>query len=260
MLCVNKIGFDISSLWRDQEDRFTLRFNDISENQQQKLAERIKICAYQYRLSKLGGPTIEEIKTILKQINIFIFKEGSYRTVNPHKSFSYYAAQTINGWHFKNLSRAVFLLLCMKRKLKKREIEIILRTVTTNYPEVCRLLEENLLETTQETRETIEIPEIGIEEMGNIRARVEERENHNPNSFCYSPTSNTTGYQDRNTGVYNSNTITVSPTPTARRINNDNNARIARERQALLERLAPSISNPLNFDDEELLEEDETSL
>ena len=87
-----KLNIDLSNLWLNPNQKFTLRFKDINESSKRILAKQIKTKARQWRMrDPLHGPTLDSIYDALNEFNPIIFAECQNRTfIIGHKGFNIY--------------------------------------------------------------------------------------------------------------------------------------------------------------------------
>lgn len=174
-----RLGINISELWQT-ENKFTLRFRDISEEQKTKLSTRIKLTAPYYTIRKERGPTIEDIKNTLTEFNPIIFAEGQAygNDRQSYKNFGVYVIRSMSGYYFKEICRSIYCLKCLKRKLKRREYSGILRTTTSSWTAIDVILDRNRIENIGPNNPISSAPqniEIGMTDLENIRRNIENQ-------------------------------------------------------------------------------------
>lgn len=173
---------DGSSLWLNPENQFVLRFNDINQERQTKLAQRIKQASRRQKIRNENGPTIEEIVSLLKEINPIIHAEGPNRRENDKwKNWNKTNIQSLSSRYFEELDKLIYRFLCLKRPPYIDEIAAALRFSvrhiqdnSSSYDNTIRTLIATL-PPNNEPPENIVLSEIGIEDIQSARERTERR-------------------------------------------------------------------------------------
>lgn len=179
-----KLMVDGSGLWDNPEEQFVLRFNDINQERQNKLAQRLKKSSQRQRVrNETYGPTIDEIVSLLKEINPIIHTEGKKRIeYGQWKRWNKNYVQTLSGWYFRKLDLIIYRFLCLNRPPTRYEIETALWLSTAGInndslispADAIHLLLDPIIQENNETTNTPP-PEIGIEEVRSARERTERR-------------------------------------------------------------------------------------
>ena len=169
-----RLNINISSLWENPENKFILRYRDISNDMQIILAKRIKTIAPQWSIRRETGPTIEQIKNTLAEINPIIFGENTRnpRYGNSYRSFNVLDANYIAGWVFHSLCQAIYKILCVKRRLNSDEIHSIIYLITRDRNITRSIIDEyygTIHSTREQPPELPTVEELGLEEISNIR-------------------------------------------------------------------------------------------
>lgn len=184
-----KLIVDGSSLWENPEDQFVLRFNDLNQLKQNKLAERLKQTSKRQRIRDENGPTIEEIVSLLKEINPIIHSEGSRRSYGSWTRWNIHNVHSLSGWYFRKLDQLIYRFLCLNRPPKYEEIKdalllscqnIFLADQAMSHGEQIRNILSRLPPENSETAVSAHPSELGINEVQSARERTERR---NPQSF-----------------------------------------------------------------------------
>lgn len=139
----NKINMDLSTLWENPENLFTVRYNDISEQMKQNLVQRIKILAPQYRIRKENGPSLPLIHQVLGEMNPIIFSEADRDNEDGYcySRFSRYSNQSIDGYNFNILCQLIYRTLCTKKGLGRDDYHRIAHLTNANRTKVRRFLD-----------------------------------------------------------------------------------------------------------------------
>ena len=175
----NKIPFDLESLRLNPQGRFTVRFMDINEQQRNLLAKRIKQTARQWNIRNdlNQRSTLDKIYQALKEINPIIFSEGirDYIAPNSYRNFGIHESHSLVSWNYEKLCQSIYKMICIKRPLKRNELERIARLTAANTNQAINLVRQNYIPTNEETNASsvTSIPEIGLEDMANVRMRAE---------------------------------------------------------------------------------------
>lgn len=175
----NKIPFDLEPLRSNQLGKFTLRFLDINEQQKNLLALRIKQTARQWNIRNEINEksTVDKIYQALKEINPIIFSENTnpYISAGSYRNFGSFDTQTLSGWYYKRLCEAIYQMICIKRPLKRDELDRIAQLTCRDTPFAHRFVDERYIPTGRESNQSqsTSIPEIGLNEMEDIRRRAE---------------------------------------------------------------------------------------
>jgi hypothetical protein len=167
---------DLSSLWSNPEERFILRFRDLSEEKKISLSKRIKATAPYYRIKSTRGPSVEEIQTTLMEFNPVIFAEYNGNNTNSYRNFAIYSVYSMTSYCYKKICSAIYYLICLKRPMREEEIEKIISTTTIDWNITTNFMNDNYRGEDRSITpepERINIPEIGMEEITNIRLRTE---------------------------------------------------------------------------------------
>ena len=171
---------DLSSLWTNRENRFILRFHNISDEMKRILATRIKETSPIRTLRTKESVTVDVILNTLMQINPIIFAEHqrnyhSWITTDSPRCFGKSTVQAIEGWWFKILCTSIYKITCLKRELATHELTRIVQLTTTSEGA------QDFLATTIRTNTTlgsIERPlphdEVGLDEIEQARLRAEQ--------------------------------------------------------------------------------------
>lgn len=182
-----KLIVDSSSLWKNPDDQFVLRLNDINEERQKKFAERIKVTAGQRRLQNINGPSNEEILNLLKEINPILYSEGTRRNVFSHLSYRHWNNQnvhTLSGYYHRKLNQILYRILCLKKPNRgdiktAMELSVINLNRNENPPyrsQIEEILQNQFDPTRNNTQTDLSPPEeIGIEDIREARETAENR-------------------------------------------------------------------------------------
>lgn len=178
-----KLKVDGSSLWDNPENQFILRFNDLNPEKQNKLTQRLKETSQRQRVRELSGPTIENIFSLLKEINPILYAEGKERRgYGQWKRWNIKSVQTLSGWHYRELDKLIYRFLCLNRPPNYQEIRaalyLSLGNVSTNNIEQIRLILDQLPHENTEPSISVIPQEIGINEIQSARERTERRNNN----------------------------------------------------------------------------------
>jgi hypothetical protein len=142
-----KLKIDLTPLWNQPTNKFIVRFIDLNEVMKRTLAQRIKDVAKQNTIRKLTGPTTQIIYETLTEINPIIFGEFAeqitYRPVNGYKVFNVNRVRTLGGYMFHNLCQAIYLITCVKRNLRKKEMCDIAYLTCQDWTMVSNYIDEN---------------------------------------------------------------------------------------------------------------------
>ena len=179
-----KFQLDLTELWQNPNNRFTVRYRNIDEEQKKNLAKRIKEIAPQRSIKKTTGPSEQAIYETLMEINPIIFTEVIINNEGRRaswyageKAFGTYNIKHIAGYNFKNLCRAIYQIDCLKRELKIREIERIVQLTHQDWNTISNFITRNMGNREQLRRTEGEEPEIpeemGIREIERARATAE---------------------------------------------------------------------------------------
>lgn len=174
-----KLKIDLSPLWNEQTEKFTVRFQDINEKEQKRLAQRIKDVAKQTKVRKIAGPTVQIIHETLMEINPIIFSEynqnNHYRTVQGYRVFNINNSRALNGFWFNQLCQSVYLINCVKRDLLKTEIQNVAYLTCQDWDKVIHYIDQNYrIRDPEETERRNIIEEIGMEDIQIARRRAED--------------------------------------------------------------------------------------
>jgi hypothetical protein len=174
-----KLKIDLSPLWNEQTDKFTIRFQDVNEKEKRHLAQRIKDIAKQAKIRNVSGPTVQTIYETLEEINPIIFSEynqrNQYRTITGYRVFNINNSRALNGYFFNNLCQAIYLINCVKRELLKKEIQSITYLTCQNWDRVIQYVDRNYrIRDPEETERRNIIEEIGIEDIQRARRVAED--------------------------------------------------------------------------------------
>lgn len=173
-------------MWDNPEDQFVLRFNDLNQLKQNKLAQRLKETSQRQRVRSSTGPTIEEIVSLLKEINPIIHTEGLKRQEHGQwRRWNCTNVQTLSGWYYRKLDQLIYKFLCLNRPPHHHEIKDALLLSTQNVINHSLTLSRRMIEImmshlSPENNETPanSVPaEIGINEIQSARERTERRNN-----------------------------------------------------------------------------------
>lgn len=173
---------DLSGLWANSEARFALRFLNINESYQDVLATRIKECAPYTRIKKENGPSIEQIKEALKEINPIIFSESYRQPRRQHRCFGTYETYKLEGYQFNQVCKAIYKMVCLKRVLMRDEIQKIAYCSNKNWSEVVTYINRVLPQSEpvdpfdyEPIEEIPNVEEISMQEIERVRRNVENR-------------------------------------------------------------------------------------
>ena len=178
-----KLPINFNGLWNNPNEKFTVRYKNISKNQQNILAKRIKELAKQTTLRKRTGPLIEEIEQALDEINPIIFSEyiGHGTWYRAHKVFSTSGATYIAGYRFQMLCQAIYLLTCRKKALNPRQITTIARLTNPDWEEVEMYVNQRLGLNPEEDERNTPIEDLGLEDIHRAGEGVERNNPINRN-------------------------------------------------------------------------------
>jgi len=175
-----KLKIDLSPLWANPDNRFVIRFQDMSQEQQNRFVTRIKEVAPQATLRKTNGITLEEITQILMEINPIIFGEraNQYVSRNHHSNFGKQVVSAISGYAFRTLCQAVYKIKHLKRALTKYEMRSIAHLTAQSYRQANDIVDAAFrigVITSSEGQEapTHVIMDIGMEDLERIRQNQE---------------------------------------------------------------------------------------
>lgn len=176
----NRLNLDLSSLWQPNE-RFTLRYLDLSEEKRTLLATRIKNTAKYLTIRKATGPDIQKIKETLEIFNPIIFGEASINhwsgRQNNYRSFGAQNIKTMGGWHYSLICKSIYLLACKKTKLKREEVIDMARTTAPDYTTAYNFVNRNFIEEVDDVEEEpIVIEEANMQQLERIRRRLSPNE------------------------------------------------------------------------------------
>lgn len=182
-----KINLNREKLWKNPNNSFCLRFNDISIKAQCLLAKRIKEASpIKHTKSTTKGPTIEKIHEYLKEINPIIFAEGfsenPYIDRNEKRSFGIYNITSLTSERFRDLCSLIYQF-SIKENLNKKTLKRCLKQTTRNFHkrrEINEILTE-IRNPSQEIQQKIIIKELDIKEIERVRLKNERYQN--PNIF-----------------------------------------------------------------------------
>lgn len=176
-----KINLDLSTLWENPENYFTVRFNDINEKSKENLAQRIKMLAPQYNIRKESGPSTALIYQVLSEINPIIFSETTSSNIWD-TPFGRSSSRTLTGYYFTKLCQIIYKTLCTKKGLKREDLITTTLITSMDYNkgrELVRTLGTQQRDTSRRTllssdtnRTPSNIIEIGMTEIGNARSRA----------------------------------------------------------------------------------------
>lgn len=176
MLINRRLNTDLSPLWTS-DYRFILRFRDMSEEKQTNLGKRIKETAPYATIRRQRGPTVEQIHECLLEFNPVIFAEDA-RSNHRHSysSFATYKAFTMTSYCYKKVCESIYKLLCLKRPLRRAEIERIVSTTTINWNITSAFMENHfpLNESLITPEERQSAREMGLEEIHQLTRRIED--------------------------------------------------------------------------------------
>lgn len=178
-----KLKVDGSSLWDNPENQFILRFNDLNQEKQNKFAQRLKETSQRQKVR--NGPTIENIVSLLKEINPIIYAEGEERRSCRWKHWNCSNVQVLSGWYYRTLDQLIYRFLCLNRPPNYQEIKealyLSITGINIDNPAVLSYNEQIAIILNQLPEENAEqaintIPqEIGINEIQSARERTERR-------------------------------------------------------------------------------------
>lgn len=171
-----KLNIDLSSLWENPRNRFTVRFNDINEQQKINLTKSIKETAPQSTIRHTEkGPTIEQLYKILEEINPIIFSEhdGDGFRASTNRFRKYWTTQ-LEGYRFKQLCIAIYCIIYRKKAKTYKDLRRILATTSTDYTKTEDLIRSHLEHNRLEITPTITpIEDIGVENISTAARRAE---------------------------------------------------------------------------------------
>lgn len=181
-----KLRVDGSSLWNDPENQFVLRFNDLNQEKQNKLAKRIKETTWRWKVKEyLREQGEEKLVSLLKEINPVIYAEGKTRRQNQWRQWNIHNIQCLSGWNFRKLDQLIYRFLCLKRPPTHHEINSALTMSIqgindTESSQAHEIITNQFNLIRNEEPSNLPPPEIGIEEVRSARERTERR---NPAQF-----------------------------------------------------------------------------
>ena len=139
-----KLNLNLSPLWENPNNLFTLRFLDINAPLQRILAQRIKQVAPQQRIQREPNPDL--IHSALKTINPIIFSEPTRENNRSYyHPFSRYSIHTIDGYYFKKLCQAIYQLTCRQTPLTNQEKRKIIVLTNRDYEQSRLFFEQHNL-------------------------------------------------------------------------------------------------------------------
>lgn len=176
-----KININLDPIRVNPQGKFIIRFSDTNEQTKNLLTTRIKETATQRSIRMAtdhGGPTLEQIYQALKSINPIIFAENisnTYISSNASQNFGIFRTYTLTSYYYTKLCQAIYQIVCIKRPLKKTEMQRIAFLTCGNNRLADTYVRNNFIEQVNENnnQELTTIPEMGLEDMERIRHTAE---------------------------------------------------------------------------------------
>lgn len=232
---------------RFETGRFTIRFTDINEPKKNLLAKRIKETASIYTIRRASGPSLLKIYNTLTEINPIIFSENICRDYIPREStrnFNIYEVMSIQGYYFRKLCAAIYHIDCLKRPLRRKEIEDIAYLTCGDWHQSQSFVQNNFVPTVIEIspiRQTVTIPEIGLEEMERVRLRaISNGADQVPNSM-FSRETEEENQENQNQFITNRSLCNEAT------LEYENGLSTMQRRERATDAISPTRSHPISF-------------
>lgn len=174
-----KLKIDLSPLWNQPSQKFTIRFLDINENQKRILAQRIKDVAKQARIKNQNGPNVQTIYETLTEINPVIFGEyhqrNAYRQVQGYRVFNINNARALSGFWFHQLCQAIYMIDCLKRDITKNEMYDIAYLTIQDWDVAQTYVNQHYtIQDPEERERRVLLEDIGMDDIANARHMAED--------------------------------------------------------------------------------------
>lgn len=114
------LPIDLSPLWQYPDNMFVLRYLDMNEAARRKFAWAIKRWAPQRRLriNVIGQPTVEDIQSVLAEINPIILASRDTNTTGDGRlqRSPFCQSRRLDPWTTELLTKIVYRILCTRNK------------------------------------------------------------------------------------------------------------------------------------------------
>lgn len=105
---------------------------------------------------------------MLGEINPIIFGESQNTRDNSYRNFNLYPSVSIAGWKFKNLCKAIYQTIILKRGLTNEEMKNIASLSCYDYTRLRTFIDANMsLQTRSDEQRLTPITEIGLNDIAN---------------------------------------------------------------------------------------------
>lgn len=189
----SRIKVDLNLLRDNPTSKAIIRFSDLSDRLKTTFALRIKETSTVYKLRRYPDDS-PKIFDALKDIDPIIFSENiahTYYNRESHQNFNIFNVHSIQGYNFKKLCSAIYHLICLRRPLRKKEMEIMAFLTCGDWRRAQEFMERNFINHEPAPVEDLmmvrrePMQEFGLEEMERVRRATEERtryeaRNNNP--------------------------------------------------------------------------------
>ena len=188
-----RIKVDLNLLRDNPTSKAIIRFSDLSDRLKTTFALRIKETSTVYKLRGFPDESTK-IREALTDIDPIIFSENiahTYYHRDAHQNFNIFNVHSIQGYKFRKLCSAIYHLICLRRPLRKEEMEIMAFLTCGDWRRAQEFMERNFInheappieEMSMVRREPMQ--EFGLEDMERVRRATEERarndtRNNNP--------------------------------------------------------------------------------
>ena len=174
-----KLKIDLSPLWNQPSQKFTVRFLDVNEKEKRILAQRIKDVAKQARIKNLNGPNVQTIYETLSEINPIIFGEyhqrNTYRQVQGYRVFNINTSRSLSGFWFHQLCQAIYMIDCLKRDVTKNEMYDIAYLTIQDWDIAQNHVNQNYtIQDPEERERRVLLDDIGMDDIANARRTAED--------------------------------------------------------------------------------------
>ncbi|MFA5695854.1 MAG: hypothetical protein WC917_00110 [Bacilli bacterium] len=174
-----KLKIDLSPLWNQPSQKFTVRFLDVNEKEKRILAQRIKDVAKQARIKNLNGPNVQTIYETLSEINPIIFGEyhqrNTYRQVQGYRVFNINTSRSLSGFWFHQLCQAIYMIDCLKRDVTKNEMYDIAYLTIQDWDIAQNHVNQNYtIQDPEERERRVLLNDIGMDDIANARHIAED--------------------------------------------------------------------------------------
>jgi len=177
----SRIKVDLSLLRDNPHGKAIIRFSDLSDRLKTTFALRIKETSTVYKLRGIADESTK-IYDALVDINPIIFSENiahTYFNRTAHQNFNIFNVHSIQGYNFKKLCSSIYWLICLRRPLRKKEMEIMAFLTCGDWRRSQEFMDGNFIGVTpapvEEPIQIPTIPEFGLEDMERVRRATEER-------------------------------------------------------------------------------------